>query len=260
MDTYKMFNSISEGFQRRVVDCINMALHDDLPRYLAEFQPDTTNGVPQSIGDWINTKIRKYLTGNNVEVIEFNRYSWRGKIIVDKENLITYTIMREKRLHQLRREEREKPHYLQTIVAILNSDFIAPQKQMSFLEMDFFQFDDKMLEQDYDSIFKGQVSKTDGFHHCAIIYETDGGSLSDINILFLDKDLDEVDRISLNEFINPDFSKLTAIQYELQQDDVSDETPSVGLLALRHREETNFEQETDSNPVGLPEKQKSLEE
>jgi len=238
-----------------------MALQDDLPRYLTEFHPDTTNGVPHQIGDWINTNIRKHMTGNNVEVIEFPRYSWRGKIIVDRENHITYTIMREKRLRQVRREKRERPHYLQTIVAILNANLIAPQKQMAlFWGDDYALFENEIVEQDYDAIFKGRVDKTDGYHHCAIIYETDRGVLADINILFLDKELDEVARISLNEFIKPDFSKLTAVQPDHQQDDNTDETPSDGLLTIRRQEVTDSTQETDSTSVSIPEKQKQSEE
>ena len=250
MNADTMLNCISEDFQRRVVDCINMALQDDLPRYLSEFHPDTTNGVPHLIGDFINTNIRKHLTGNNIGVIEFPRYSWKGKIIVDRENRVTYTIMREKRLRQLRREKRDKPHYLQTIVGILNVNFIAPTKQMNLFGEDYYRFDAEMVEQDYDSIFKGYVDKTEGFHHCAIIYETDRGALADINILFLDKDLDEVSRISLNEYIKPDFSKFTAVESELQQEESSEEESSTGLLAIRRH------QETDATPVEIPEKRK----
>lgn len=250
MNADTMLKSIPEDFQRRVVDCINMALQDDLPRYLSEFHPDTTNGVPHQIGDWINTNIRKHMAGNNIEIIEFTRYSWKGKIIVDHENRVTYTIMREKRLRQLRREQRDKPHYLQTIVRILNDKFIAPSKQMSLYGEDYTQFDTEIVDQDYDSIFKGHVDKTDGYHHCAIIYETGRGVLIDINILFLDKDLDEVSRISLNKHIKPDFSKLTAAEPGLQQEESLEEESSAGLLAIRRH------QETDTMPVEIPEKRK----
>lgn len=245
-----MLNCISEDFRRRVVDCINMALQDDLPRYLSEFHPDTTNGVPLQIGDWINTNIRKHMAGNIIEVIEFSRYSWKGRIIIDRENRITYTIMREKRLRQLRREKRDKPHYLQTIVGILNANIIAPMKQMDIFGGEYYRFDPEIVEKDYDSIFKGYVDKTDGYHHCAIIYETDRGALTDINIIFLDKDLEEVNRVSLNEFIKPDFSKLTAAKPGLQQEVSSEKESSAGLLAIRRH------QETDATPVEIPEKRK----
>lgn len=121
---------------------------------------------------------------------------------------------------------------------------------MNLFGEDYNRFDSEMVEQDYDSIFKGHVDKTDGFHHCAIIYETDRGTLADINILFLDKDLDEVSRISLNGYIKPDFSKLTAVEPGLQQEESSEEESSAGLLAIRRH------QETDATPVEIPEKRK----
>jgi hypothetical protein len=250
MNADTTLNCISADFQRRVVDCINMALQDDLPRYLSEFHPDTTNGIPHQIGDWINTNIRKHLAGNNIEVIEFTRYSWKGKIIIDRENHVTYTIMREKRLSQLRREKRDKPHYLQSIVGVLNENFIAPSKQLTLFGEGYCGFDSETIEQDYDSIFKGSIDKTDGYHHCAIIYETEHGELADINILILDKYLVEVSRISLNEYIKPDFSKLTAVEPGQPQEVSSEEESSAGLLAIRRR------QETDATPVEIPEKRK----
>lgn len=250
MNNKTKLNCISEDFQRRVVDCINMALQEDLPRYLYAFQPDTTNGLPHQIGDWINTNICKHLVGSNIEIIEFPRYSWKGKIIVDRENRVTYTIMREKRLRQLRREKRDNPHYLQTIVGILNANFIAPKKQINIFGEEYYPFDSEMIEKDYDSIFKGYVDKTDRYNHCAIIYETERGSLADINILFLDKYLDEVSRIPLNEFIKPDFSKLTAEGPGLQQEETSVDESSVGLLTIRRH------QETEATPVKINEKPK----
>lgn len=250
MNTDTKLNCISEDFLRRVVDCINMALQDDLPRYLAEFQPDTTNCVPHLIGDLINTKIRKHMVGKSTEVIEFQRWSWKGKIIVDREIRAIFTIMREKRLNQLRLENRDKPHYLQSIVGILNADFIASTKQMNMFGEDYGRFDPEMIEEDFESIFKGQIESTDGYNHYAIVYDTDHYELTDISILLLDADLDEVTRVSLNEYIKPDFSKLTSAQPGLDKEETSGVDTSAALLSVRRRKET------EATPVEIFKKQK----
>lgn len=205
----EMKKRIPENFKRRIVACVSKALTDDLHLYLSTLNPDTKNGVPHNIGDWINTNIQRDIASEYVDILEFPRYSWRGKIIIDRANLFTFTVMREKRLRFIRKEKRERPHYLQTIVAELNSALEAPVKQMGFFSTGVYKFDRETLETDYNSIFNGCLEKDEGFTHCVITYDTIRGELADVNMLFLDKDLDEVERISLKEYIKPDFAALT---------------------------------------------------
>lgn len=210
MNEVSVSGKVSDDFKRRIVDCINMALHDDLPRYLAEYHPETTNGIPHQINDWINTNITVNLTSGDIETITFSRYNWKGKLIVDRHNHITFSVMRGKRVRHLRTEKREKPHYLQTIIAVLNDEFVAPSKQATLFDLKSG-FDKEMISKDFDSIMQGRVSENDGFIHCVIAYETERNEITDIKIVFLDKDLDEIEQISLNDFIKPDYAKLTSV-------------------------------------------------
>lgn len=246
LDANSKLESIPENFKRIVVDCINMALKDDYSRYLDEFQPDTTNALPLLVGDWINTNISKHLTGENIETITFPRCGWRGKIIIAHEQKLTFSIIREKRIDQIKKEQRDNPHYLQTIFAVLNVDFVAPVKQMNFLDGFIPVFDTEMIESDYNGIFRGAISKDEGFNHCVIAYETDRGMLTDIGILFLDKDLDVVASISMKDYIRPDFAKLTAAENE-SDDTEPEEESSANLITLRAN------QETDENPIEVRE-------
>lgn len=209
MENTLIKQKVPDDFKRRLVACVNKALQDDLSQYLAEFQPDTKNAVPHLIGDWINKNIRNDLASGQVDIMEFTRYSWKGKVIIDRANRITYTIMRQKRFFQIRKEKRDRPHYLQTIVGVLNRSFTAPVKQMTFFGAGKYRFDKDMLDSDYDSIFCGCLDPSEGFTHCAIVYDTLRGELSDIKILFLDKDLDVIEELPLNEYIKPDFAALT---------------------------------------------------
>lgn len=233
MNKVSISEKIPDDFRRRLVDCINMALQNDLPRYLAEFHPETTNGIPHQIGDWINTNIKKHLTSGNVDIMQFTRYSWKGKIIIDNENKITYSIMRAKRLRQIRRETREKPHYLQTIVSILNEGFEAETKQTTLFDVGFIGFDEETLSKDYEAIFDGRIGKGEGYLHCVVAYETEHNEIVDIRICFLDKDLDVIDEVLLNEYIKPDFAKLTSVE-PIEPTIEEEEIPSsAGLLSLR---------------------------
>ena len=199
---------IPNNLRSRVVACISKSLQDDVTRYLKEFQPDTKNALPHMIGDMINTNVQNDLTGEFVDIIPFKRYAWTGKIIIDRGNRITYSVLREKRLSQIRKTKRDRPHYLQSAVSVLNKNFKATVKQMSFFGEGTYTFDNETLEKDCATIFAGRIEKDD-FIHCAILYNTSRGELTDAKIVFLDKDLDEIEAISLNEFIKPDFAALT---------------------------------------------------
>lgn len=252
MNKVSISEKVPEDFRRRLVDCINTALQEDLPRYLADYHPETTNGIPHQIGDWINTNIKKQLTSGNVDVMQFTRYSWKGKIIIDSENRITYSIMRGKRIRQLRRETREKPHYLQTIVSVLNEGFEADVKQMTLPDMGFVGFDEETLNNDYTKIFNGRIDKGEGFLHCVAAYETEHNEITDIRICFLDKDLDVIDEVSLNEYIKPDFAKLTSVELAEPTIEEEEQPSSAGLLSLRKADDIS----ENSSPVAIREVRK----
>lgn len=235
MDENLIENKIPEDFRRRIVDCINIALNDDLPRYLKEFHPDTTNGIPHQIGDWINTNLKKYLVGNSIHVLEFKRYSWKGKVIIDEENKVTYTITRSKRIEQLRNEKRDKPHYLQSIVGVLNAEFIATFKQMTLEGIEIEKFEQDVLEKDCESIFNGSINKENDFVHYVIAYETEHNEIIDIKVCLLDKDFDIVDELSLNDYIKPDFAKLTSSS-EGEPNPINETVlPNEGLISLKSK-------------------------
>lgn len=164
MENTLIKQKVPDDFKRRLVACVNKALQDYLSQYLAEFQPDTKNAVPHLIGDWINKNIRNDLASGQVDIMEFTRYSWKGKVIIDRANRITYTIMRQKRFFQIRKEKRDRPHYLQTIVGVLNRSFTAPVKQMTFFGAGKYRFDKDMLDSDYDSIFCGCLTQAKDLH------------------------------------------------------------------------------------------------
>lgn len=250
-------HKVPDEFKRRLVSCVNKALQDDLPQYLAEFQPDTKNAVPHLIGDWINKNIRTDLASDRVDIKEFTRHSWKGKVIIDRINRMTYTIMREKRLLQVRKEKRDRPHYLQTIVTILNKEFKAPLKQMKFFGEGDYRFDQETLEGDYDSIFSGCLGRDEGFIYCAVVYNTFRGGLYDIKLLFLDKDLDVIEELPLNDYIKPDFAALTSTLHVVEKTEAPESKASARLISLKKRVSAEQDSEdTAASPASLRENEK----
>jgi len=240
---------IPDNFRRRLVACIVKALQDDKYTYLSEFHPDTTNAVPYLYGDWINTNIRNDLKSEDMEIISFSRSGWAGRIIIDKKQKITYSIMREKRFLQIQEEPRERPHYLQTILSVQNKKFKAEGKQPDLFGEDFYSFDSKVINNDYNSIFNGSINRNDGFIHCTIVYNTTGGELTDIRILLLDRDLGVVEELSLNEYIKPDFAALTNTIPIGEGAGLTENKTSDSLVSTKKRD--NAENNTADSPAFL---------
>ena len=197
---------------REVVYSINAAVTIDVPQELRENRLETNNRIRFSYGDHINENLRNHaVDGEKVELISFNRYAWDGRILADHENRITYTICTELTLKAVARKHGTNPHYLKSILFVENSEYEGVPKQMSLADLypDFVPFSQEELEEDYDKIMQGQINKLDGYTHYVIVYKVERSSISSIRLVLLDKDVAEVESVSLMEFIEPDFGALT---------------------------------------------------
>ena len=211
----------NQMLNRRIVYAINKAISDDAPQMLRENRLETNNRYIFAAGDYINENLRKHVVKDEIELISFNRYAWEGRILVDRVNKVTYTISTHQTLRNVIRKNRNRPHYLQSILYAENGDCQGTPKQISLGE--FFpgmvptRFDDEELNQDFEKIVQGSIDKTDGYKHYIIVYTAERREITEIEILLLDKDFAEVDRVSLMEYVNPDFASLTETEYSVAE-------------------------------------------
>lgn len=222
---------INENLMRRIVRAIDKAIADDVPQYLREQHKETNNAAIQLRGDCINDNLRNLVIGGNIEFVPFKRYVWEGRMIVDRADKITYTITTQKTLRAVPRKQRNKPHFLQTILYKENGGYEAPIKQMTL--MDIFPFEEDVLEDDYNSIVGDLIDYAEGYRHYIIAYEAENSELRDIQLEFLDKDFNIIAAASLNEYIKPDFARLTDVEPvdEVLEDETDGE--SKGLVAIK---------------------------
>ena len=203
---------------RKIVYAINKAISDDVPQVIRENHLETNNRHIFAAGDYINDNLRKHVVKDEVELISFNRYAWEGRILVDRANRITYTISTHQTLRTIIRKNRNRPHYLQSILFAENGDCEGTPKQLSigdlYPEFVGFSFEAEELEEDYDKIMQGSISKTDGYKHYIIAYTSEHHMITDIEMILFDKDFAEVDKLSLMEFVSPDFASLTESEYD----------------------------------------------
>jgi hypothetical protein len=231
MADFSISNKIPENFSRYIVNSIDVALTDDCKRYMQEFHPDTTNGVPNSIHDWINSNLVRFLPPE-IRVFKFNRHSWKSNMVIDDKNKIAYTIMRQKGLKRVKAKKRTTPHYLQTFVSMLNAEFEAKNKQMTLKGMDFEIFSQEIFSKDFNNLCGDNLKATQGYRHCLIAFDTRAGQLSDVKAWVLDKDLAVFDEMCLNEYIKPDYSKLNETVTVDEESELPQATSNGNLLKL----------------------------
>ena len=239
-----MPNSRSESIienqmlNRKIVYAINKAITQDAPQDMRENRLEKNNRQIFAPGDYINDNLRKYVVKGDVDLISFNRYAWEGRILADRGSRVTYTVSTHQTLRTVITKHRNRPHYLMTLLYAENGDCEGSPKQMTLgnispdLKMD--SFDSEVLDDDYDKIMQGSISRTDGYKHYIVAYTAEHHAIMKIELLLLDKDFAVVDRLDLTEYVTPDFASLTESQYE-ETEDIKETEQEVkpSLLKLR---------------------------
>lgn len=227
----------NQMLNRRIVYAINKAIMEDVPQIRREDRLETNNRHIFAAGDYINDNLRKHVVKDAVELISFKRYAWEGRIIVDRENKVTYTISTFQTLKTIIRKNRNQPHYLMTLLYAENSDCKGTPKQMTIGDFcpDFKMsiFDAEVLDDDFDKIMQGSISKTDGYKHYIVAYTAEHDAIIEIALLLLDKDFAEVDKRDLMDYVNPDFASLTGTQYEDTEDTEEEQEQKTLPLKLK---------------------------
>lgn len=194
---------------RRIVRAIQKAIEEDVPEFCRENPMETMNSVRYVRGDKINNNLRQLVVSNDVMLISFMRYSWDGRMLVDTNKRITYTVTTCQNLMAIpKKKNRSCPHFLQSILAVENGDLQGQYAQETMFAIE--QFEEEVLEEDYMKIVSGVLSPDSGYRHYVVAYEFVKDELLNVKMILLDKAFNTVNEISLNDFIKPDFAQLTA--------------------------------------------------
>lgn len=186
---------------------IEKAVSEDVPNELRENNLETNNRIGGLRGDWINQNLRQFTVNAGGILHPFTRYGWRGRMIVDRENKISYSIATRANLSQIPRKLRRTPHFLQTVLMKENGDLHGRYEQTTMFDMS--QFDQEVYEQDFDCIFYGAIDPNEGYKHCVICYEAAHDEVTNTSLVLLDPNFNTVNEMDLGEYRKPDFSKLT---------------------------------------------------
>lgn len=191
----------------RIVQAIQKAIEEDVPRQLRENHLETNNYLPLMRGDFINDNLRNYALEEGVELLPFQRFGWKGRLIVDRRHRITLSVTTQNNLRAIPQKQRSRPHYTMSILKKENGKLEGACVQEALYQMDIFP--DEILEADYQDIVAGAVDPDEGYLHYFVAYEADRNELIDIKLVLMDPYFNVVEESSLNHLIKPDFARLT---------------------------------------------------
>lgn len=189
------------------IRAVEKAVTEDVPRELKERHLETQNYLAFIRGDYINQNLRDFVEAEGGELLPFKRYGWKGRLLLDRVNKLTYNITSQSNLQQIPKKHRIKPHFLQTLLNKENGDLQGRYQQMTMYDMD--QFDSDTYDYDFEDIVGGAFDPSEGYRHCVIAYKSVRDELIDIKLVLLDGMFNIVEEYSLNHLRKPDFSQLT---------------------------------------------------
>lgn len=189
------------------IRAVEKAITEDIPREQKERHLETNNYIAFIRGDYINQNLKDFALVEGGELLAFKRYGWKGRLLIDRENKLSYSITSQSNLQQIPRKHRTRPHFLQTLLNKENGDLEGRYQQMAMYDMD--QFDSDTYDYDFEDIVGGAFDPSEGYRHCVIAYQSVRDELIDIKLVLLDGMFNIVEEHSLNHLRKPDFSQLT---------------------------------------------------
>lgn len=204
---------------------ITRAIQERLRLYCLENKLETNNHRSLLTGDMINQCLRELLVLEGVRLHPFRRHGWEGRLIVDHVHSVTISVMSQRTLDGIPKGHRCWPHYLQTLLQIINGNYDAGYEQLSFLPP-IDAFDDDVYDRDFELLLQGIIDDPDGWHHYVVSYTASGYEVKDVHVTFFDSAFNVIEERSLNEYIEPNSSalieKINSIVQDAPQQDVHD--------------------------------------
>lgn len=235
----------------KIGKAVEKGVGEDIRAYLRNSDNATNNAVVFLRGDCINTNLNNSVKSETVEIKYFHRSAWKGCIVVDRGNELTYSVASKNTLERIpQKKNRKTPHFLQTILNTENKNETGVEKQMSLADIDSSfgsKFTDEEYEDDFQKIMDDTLSPNDGYRHWVIEYEAKHNILVNLNAKLLDRDFDVVQSIDLMEMLKPDFGDLTASDIKDENDKDAHSLVSI-KQGIKGRKSSELEKKTKMSP------------
>lgn len=223
----KEFINVSPEFIKAIEKSLSSAIGDDIKVDRKINELDTGNSTPTRIWDFINRNIGKNLSDDYIARVT-KRGQWEIKPIFEKSTGILYTLMREERFKELKREvaKRTSAHYIQALAEVLNKNIVNPHEQLKLFSVGKG-FDEEEVNKVADKIFCDlQIPNNIVERHAIILFSSSSYELVSLRCCMIKSDLSIVVEENWSQYIEVHESVMTQFEVAVEP---KQNNPSNGL-------------------------------
>ena len=214
---------MDEEFLKILVNAVNSVISEDISLDLmrAGLQKNKANSYPTRIWDLINSQIINQFDRDPDVIARFTkRGPWNLIAIFHKTSGVLFTIMREERFIQIRKDKKIN-HYVAQLAFLFNNEFQI--NQQSFFPMDFNEHE---VALSVDRICEDlSISKDMVTNHAIILFSAKNEMISSIRLVMVNCNFEECASFSLNHLIRVEPS---VIVDQVDNNDIND-APGISL-------------------------------
>jgi hypothetical protein len=203
MNEYQALNKTPD-FINKIGSSLLDAVGDDIKIDIKINELDTTNSSPSRVWDFINRNIGNQFSDGDYITHTTKRGSWEMKPIFEKSTGTLFTVMREERLIDLRKElpKRRTEHYAQALSGFFNKNLVPNRNQLSLFQNQNC-FDEEQAEKIVHKILK-DLSIPDNIvrNYAIILFSSKNYELVSLKCCLVKSDLSIVAEVDWSRYID----------------------------------------------------------
>ena len=140
--------NINDDFVKQIVFCISSAVTDDIMQDTrrANMNRNTMNSYSFRIWDLINRNVYNTFKNDSNIVVGFTKRGvWNMTPIFDKSTGLIFTLMREERFLEVKRNRKNHQHYVYELARAFNADIEIQQQSIFELERCYEKIQKKII-------------------------------------------------------------------------------------------------------------------
>lgn len=200
---------IDSKYKALIVNAIQESLKRYYIQYKSEYKTKTNNGRHTITWDFINSGIDLELPKDRFEIIDCKRGIWELILIYDKQTKWLFSLMKDKRFSQLRKQVRKnKVHYLEALGSINNELNTYLDQQITLFEL---QSDERLenIENTVSSMLS--MLKNEVIRYCLISFTNSYEEITSISASIFNYNLSIQYEESWNDYVSVDFNTIIDI-------------------------------------------------
>ena len=217
--------NINDDFVKQIVFCISSAVTDDIMQDTrrANMNRNTMNSYSFRIWDLINRNVYNTFKNDSNIVVGFTKRGvWNMTPIFDKSTGLIFTLMREERFLEVKRNRKNHQHYVYELARAFNADIEIQQQSLFELERCYEKIQKNIRRICNDLLISTEMVK----RHAIVLFSSQDGLLNSVRCCMINCNFEECETVTWNEYIGVAES---VVVEQITNDNPKQNNPTMGL-------------------------------